>query len=1686
MAPSSRMAEYRRQVQARYAPVVATVTTPEADAACARCGVRSFADLLRPFADVRGLNVPMRHNAEAPPYALSEISIRFHGVRECRRVAPEVAEAYARRAFEPWDATDDEKMRAMLDAVPQTTRDAIRFARESVDGVDGDSSRDRGFFSIDGDVSRAEETKRTTSEGENEETLVSWFGAPWFDRFARRARRASCAFSDFETTDHPRAVVFATAIDASSTGHTAGCSFGASRSSEHASEDEKAAETNENENDSRLTSYLVETFEKMSAPYYENPESYPPAIRSEAADPDVARHFVALHAPTITISEACLRAVRDALSSGSGGSEVHVTALPILASEGKEKEKEKGGSSEDGASATRARELAHLFVRDAEARLVASESSPADGSPTAIADCIALRDEDVETLRAFVRAFATETLLPHMERRLTALNANIASTRKGLKNQLKTFWGRNVAAAGALGGFGGSFGALANVTGNVTGTASVSGSASSSAHARKPSDEGGSLSSNEDTKYSFRSPECEIRLAADLAFSLRDHETAAHHYRLLQSDFKADKAFRRLACAHESLAEALICGPALGSASENYAENGRVVARFVVNDSAKREIDAAFESAVAAHRKSKSAFGVSETSNWTWRASHSRAVFLAAVGAHRDAAIALATVSGDEGLPHQCAATALEAAAVAFLRTDPPSTRKFAMHATLAGHRFAQAGFRAHAARCYASALPAYEAADDVETKSRSFFPDGSSVKTPWARAREHLHFALGRQIARCGGSPAAASHFEKLLFCADGVSAAAQATYLREFLFVDARREAKHASTLDDSKIKIGVCVPEIDVGDVVVGFEDGLFGAETRETKHSTGDKDEKDGVGGFVSERRWRAMESDGVVPAHLATGGPGGSTWLDAHKNAGGKKKIKGGEQFGVCAAGETVFFETRFRNPLRIPVSMTEVSLRCDFETERNEARANEHEHVNENVNANEAFTLAERERARVSTTPQDITLLPLETRLVRLACVPETEGTLFVRGVSWRLRLDETSSGKDDGDGVATSPTSPTTQVSLNYVPFETRAPRTRRGADGVSWVRDTPRERRLALRVTPAMPKLECRLLDIPESLPLGGVAKVTLVARNVARPRLGIPTRSGSDSSTTDLCDKNENATAALRVRVRLPGDGLVVLAETFSEPTAETFSGSKTTRVEKDSRPRGSASVVQPPSWSVVRPGETVSLAFYLRATRAGVVDAPFVVCYEPPEPAPPSLRYRVARVSARIRVTPSLKIHARVSDAATHPAARVVRVAARNVSVSRETFHVRAVRLLASESVWERLRSDETRNETFLRPAVRVGLPQSAEESSSETEKKTQTRGLAIEPGKARDAVFLAGPSEALATDADAENENVSDVVSYVGLNTHTDASELVEPEVEAAHVAALERLVRASFAASTERRSRDASRREASGKKKAGRSPNPPTAEKDAPRGGDEIVVVEWETMSRESGARLFIGAHAFSAPLSRVPALTDANDGSRDDHARDLVRFTLEGPPASTIETRNKADGVSAFVSARFFLRAHNPSRFPKRVTFESAQRGARVDSNVSSFPERGDEDDDGGHAGVPASGWTRRPPIAVETKKTRGRAEESDAEKAPRVTSLPPGRPWLWTGPTRRTATVPSGATATIEVVATAFAPGVFVLNEYRLIVRAVGDAETSGAYGDESSNYVARPEDASDAPFVWTVSSD
>ena len=72
---------------------------------------------------------------------------------------------------------------------------------------------------------------------------------------------------------------------------------------------------------------------------------------------------------------------------------------------------------------------------------------------------------------------------------------------------------------------------------------------------------------------------------------------------------------------------------------------------------------------------------------------------------------------------------------------------------------------RAHAQRAYQYVLGVYEGRG-------------------WAYISDHVHFALGRISAHLNDFHAAAAYFAHLLACAHQ-SPAAQATFLREFLYV-------------------------------------------------------------------------------------------------------------------------------------------------------------------------------------------------------------------------------------------------------------------------------------------------------------------------------------------------------------------------------------------------------------------------------------------------------------------------------------------------------------------------------------------------------------------------------------------------------------------------------------------------------------------------------------------------------------------------------------------------------------------------------------------------------------------------------------------------------------------------------------------------------------------------------------
>jgi len=257
-----------------------------------------------------------------------------------------------------------------------------------------------------------------------------------------------------------------------------------------------------------------------------------------------------------------------------------------------------------------------------------------------------MSDKDIECARNYMRTFTTKTLLPHIEQKLFTLSTQILNTRKGLRNQFKTFWGRSA---------------------------------------------GTTKREGESDAYTHASPESQVRLAGDLAFMCRDYEAAMAHYRLAHADYKSQSAWRHLGSSYEAMAHVHLLSRA------NSPE-------------LKKDIDHAYQQAIASYAKFDAATGGTQSALATRlkiRASTAYGEALRALGAHRESNLPFiqASAMGDDDLR---AALMLEQAAFSFLQCVPPMTHKFASYMVLAGARYYRADAIAGATRCYAYALPMF------------------------------------------------------------------------------------------------------------------------------------------------------------------------------------------------------------------------------------------------------------------------------------------------------------------------------------------------------------------------------------------------------------------------------------------------------------------------------------------------------------------------------------------------------------------------------------------------------------------------------------------------------------------------------------------------------------------------------------------------------------------------------------------------------------------------------------------------------------------------------------------------------------------------------------------------------------------------------------------------------------------
>ncbi|CAI6009295.1 unnamed protein product [Closterium sp. NIES-65] len=333
-----------------------------------------------------------------------------------------------------------------------------------------------------------------------------------------------------------------------------------------------------------------------------------------------------------------------------------------------------------------------------------------------------------------------------------------------------------------------------------------------------------SLTLHHPLSYTYRSPESQIRQLADAAMMLQDFQLALDNYRLVAADYRRDKAWKHYAGAQR-------CGP-LGA---RFAL--RTVFWMIGMFKAKGNFR---DAALTLMRASLELFFLPSLSPLHLPMPMPSPRHLPPPQTTLPLSLPPLQESGVK------AAVLLEQAAVCFVRVTPPMLRKYGFHMVLAGNRYNLASQRKHAMRAYKCVEGVYR-------------------DKGWNFILDHCNFTLGRLSAYLGSYNGAVVYFVRLLACAHQ-SAAMQATFLREFLYVVQVGDqggvlADAAVQSKDKQGALELPLPHVNTQKVYVHFEDHrIFASPASEE----------------LPESFWSALE-EGVVPPAAAMVVP---TWLDA--------------------------------------------------------------------------------------------------------------------------------------------------------------------------------------------------------------------------------------------------------------------------------------------------------------------------------------------------------------------------------------------------------------------------------------------------------------------------------------------------------------------------------------------------------------------------------------------------------------------------------------------------------------------------------------------------------------------------------------------------------------------------------------------------------------------------------------
>ncbi|KAL5271153.1 hypothetical protein ACHWQZ_G001702 [Mnemiopsis leidyi] len=401
----------------------------------------------------------------------------------------------------------------------------------------------------------------------------------------------------------------------------------------------------------------------------------------------------------------------------------------------------------------------------------------------------------------------------------------------------------------------------------------------------------------------------------------------------------------------------------------------------------------------------------------------------------------------------------LEQGAHCYVRMDPPSLRKYAFHLVLAGHRYSKAGQRKHALRCYKNAWDIFKGKG-------------------WSLAENHIGFTIGRLSYNTRDIDGAYDAYQSLL------------THDEKSVHV------MHSQILFQKGIQDFVSVVQIYLQSQAPGstvelpipivdnnrIHLSLFGEQFAGVVKETPDFDKVKRRGEVELEERAHNLITEGRIsffkPSQTVFSGDTLNTFRP------------------ICAINETVTVLIPLKNPLQVPLTLSNISLHCLHSPRDPNHPIKQIKTPSRGSSPDLSYKNKQKTAAKDQVETSELARLvlgPEEDVIISLSVTPLVEGNLTIASLIYHL-VSTKAVDKQGPDGNKESVMENMIPGKINLHPRGPRLNNTKDQRVGQVYGIDN----RLNLLVTSPLPKVELKTASLPSHLFCGEVKCAVIEATN------------------------------------------------------------------------------------------------------------------------------------------------------------------------------------------------------------------------------------------------------------------------------------------------------------------------------------------------------------------------------------------------------------------------------------------------------------------------------------------------------------------------------------------------------------------------------------------------------------